>query len=116
MVIERKAQPITQIVDGEGFLLQPDIWDKEVALDLSRGEVYGSLTPDHWKVIDCVRQYHRRFGTGPSDRLVARSIGFSVPCIRPLFPNGYAKGVCKVAGIPRQALKVGATVPTHRIK
>jgi len=106
----------TQEMDEEGFLLQPETWTKKVARTLARGEVYEGLTQDHWKIIDCVRQYYLEFETIPPIRLVVRRTGFSLVCIHELFPNGYAKGVCKVAGIPRNTVRVAPMSPVHRGK
>ena len=116
MIAKQKTSSATRIVDEEGFLLPSGTWTKGIAQTLSQGEVPGSLTPDHWKVIDCVRQYYLESGTIPPVRLVVRSTGFSLSCIHELFPNGYAKGVCKVAGIPSHAVKVGPMLPIHHSK
>ncbi|MFC1966022.1 TusE/DsrC/DsvC family sulfur relay protein [Chloroflexota bacterium] len=105
MTIQRKTPVGTQGMDEEGFLLQPETWTKKVARSLARGEVAKNLTPDHWKVIDCVRQYYIESGTIPPVRLVVRSTGFSLRCIHELFPSGYEKGVCKVAGIDIKTLR-----------
>ncbi|MFC1953088.1 TusE/DsrC/DsvC family sulfur relay protein [Chloroflexota bacterium] len=101
MAAQRKTPDDTQATDKEGFLLRTDIWTKNVARSLAQGEVHQTLTPDHWKIIDYVRQYYLESKTVPPVRLVARSTGFSFACINELFPNGYTKGVCKIAGIPR---------------
>ena len=113
MTAKRKTPSVIQIVDEEGFLLQSETWNKKVARTLARKEVSGSLTPDHWKVIDCVRKYYIESGTIPPVRLVVRSTGFSLACIHELFPNGYAKGVCKVAGIPRNTVSVAPMPNVH---
>ena len=109
-----KTQTAMQRMDEEGFLLQPETWNKKVAQTLARVEVPENLTPDHWKVIDCVREYHLEFGTIPPVRLVVRCTGFSLSCIHELFPRGYAKGVCRVAGIPRNTIKVAPMLHSHR--
>jgi len=101
MTAQQKIPADTKEKDKEGFLLQPEIWTRKIARSLAQGEVHNTLTPDHWKIIDYVRQYYLESGTIPPVRLVTRSTGFSFACIHELFPNGYAKGVCKVAGIPR---------------
>jgi len=101
-------------MDEEGFLLQPETWNKKVAQTLAHGEVPDNLTPDHWKVIDCVREYYLESGTIPPVRLVVRRTGFSLSCIHELFPHGYARGVCKVAGIPRNTIKVAPMLNSHR--
>ncbi len=113
MTTRRKIPAATQGMDEDGFLLQPGTWTKRVAQTLARGEVHEGLTPDHWKVIDCVRQYYLESGTIPPVRLIVRRTGFSLRCIHELFPHGYAKGICKVAGIPRDAVKVGPMLPVH---
>ena len=113
MTKRQKTHAATQGMDEEGFLLQPETWTKKVALSLARGEVNKILTPDHWKVIDCVRQYYIEFETIPPIRLVVRRTGFSLTCIHELFPNGYAKGVCKVAGIPRNTVRIAPMLHGH---
>ena len=106
MTEKHNAFAATQIIDEEGFLLESETWNKRVAQTLARREVPERLTQDHWKVIDCVRQYYLESGTIPPVRLVVRLTGFSLSCIHVLFPNGYVKGVCKVAGIPRNTVRV----------
>ena len=113
MTAKQKTPTPAQIVDEEGFLLQPETWTKRVARTLAQGEVYEGLTQDHWKIIDCVRQYYLEFGTIPPIRLVVRRSGFSLRCIHELFPNGYAKGVCKVAGIDLKTLRAA---PMRHVK
>ena len=101
MTKQRKAQTDTQVVNGEGFLLRPETWAKDVAQTLARGEVSGDLTEEHWKIIDCLRQYYLEFETVPPVRMLVRQTGFSLRRIHELFPNGINKGACRVAGIPR---------------
>ena len=113
MTKQQKTLTATQGMDEEGFLLQPETWTKKVARTLAQEQVPDGLTRDHWKVIDCVRQYYLESGTTPPARLVVRRTGFSLQCIHELFPNGYAKGVCKVAGIPRNTVRVAPMLHTH---
>jgi len=106
MMAQQKTTAYKQEMDKEGFLLQPETWNKNVAQSLAQGEVHKNLTLDHWKIINYVRQYYLEFGVIPRIRLVVRNTGFSFPCIHELFPNGYTKGVCKIAGIPRNKVTV----------
>ena len=56
MATWQKTLTATQGIDEEGKVrLQPITWTKKVARSLARGEVPKILTPDHWKVIGCVR-------------------------------------------------------------
>jgi len=111
---EQRTLNIAPIVDEDGFWLQPETWTKDLARELAGKDVPGGLTVDHWKVIDCVRQYYLEFGTIPPVRLVVRSAGFSLRRIHELFPQGYAKGVCKIAGIPQHTIRVAPMPQVHR--
>jgi len=113
MTTQRKIPANAQGIDAEGFLLQPETWTKKVARFLAQGEVPKTLTPDHWKVIDCVRRYYLEYGSIPPVRLIVRGTGFSLACIHELFPNGYAKGICKVAGIPRYTVRIAPMLHVH---
>ena len=113
MTKKQKTPTIAPIMDEEGFLLQAKTWTKKVACTLAQGQVLEDLTEHHWKVIDCVRQYYFEFGTIPPVRLVVRRTKSSLRLIHELFPYGYAKGVCKVSGIPQNTVKVAPMLSTH---
>ena len=114
MAGEQRALNTAPIVDEDGFLLQPETWTKGIARELAGGDMPGGLSRDHWKVIDCVRQYYLEFGTIPPVRLVVHSTAFSLRRIHELFPQGYAKGVCKAAGIPQHTIRVAPMPHVHR--
>ena len=103
----KKQETLTtaQTMDEEGFLLQQGTWTKEVAHILAQDEMTEDLTEEHWRLIDCVRQYYLEFETVPPVRMLVRRTGLSLRRIYELFPNGYSKGVCKIAGIPGHILK-----------
>lgn len=88
-------------LDEDGFLMQPELWTKDLARLLAQGEVQGGLTEGHWKVIDYLRQYYLNFDTVPPVRVLSNNTDCDVRCIHRLFPSGLARGACKVAGIPR---------------
>jgi TusE/DsrC/DsvC family sulfur relay protein len=59
-------------VDGEGFMTDPNEWNKEIAKELAKEEGIPELTPAHWTVVDFCRQdaspHHnpsRRLDQGP---------------------------------------------------
>ncbi len=101
MVATQKPPLAVVEVDGEGFLVQPGTWTRDVACVLAQGEVSGNLTEGHWKVIDCLRDHYLEFDIVPPDRMIARRTGYSLEYIYELFPSGIVPGVCKIAGIPR---------------
>ncbi len=95
-------QPLTVKLDvGEdGFLLHPETWNRDVAQLLAQGEVEGSLTNDHWRIIDYLRQYYLEFDTVPPVRMLRKYTRCGIECVYKLFPSGIARGACRVAGIP----------------
>ncbi|MBZ4686896.1 MAG: dissimilatory sulfite reductase related protein [Clostridia bacterium] len=88
-------------LDEDGFMVDPDLWDEDVAVALAKTEEIDELTEDHWKVINYLRDYYQQFGIAPMIRKVTKSTGFKLKEIYELFPSGPAKGACKVAGLPK---------------
>jgi len=92
---------ITLNVDEDGFMQEPDLWNKEVAAALATTEGVDDLTEDHWKLVDYLRNYYLQFGVAPMIRKVCKQTGFNLKTVYVLFPSGPAKGACKVAGLPK---------------
>jgi tRNA 2-thiouridine synthesizing protein E len=88
-------------VDEDGFIQEPDLWNKEVAAALATTEGVDDLTEDHWKVVEYLRNYYLQFGVAPMIRKLCKETGFDLKRIYALFPSGPAKGACKVAGLPK---------------
>ena len=94
---------LTIDVDEDGFMLEPDLWNREVAAALAGTEGVDELTEDHWKVVEYLRDYYLRFGVAPMIRTLCKQTGYDLKVIYTLFPSGPAKGACKVAGLPKPA-------------
>ena len=88
-------------VDEDGFMQEPDRWDKDVAAALATTEGVEDLNDDHWKVVDYLRNYYLQFGVAPMIRKLCKETGYDLKTIYELFPSGPAKGACKVAGLPK---------------
>ncbi len=88
-------------VDEDGFIMNPDDWDENVALALGSTEGIAELTEDHWKVMNYLRNYYLEFGVAPMIRKLCKETGFKLKEIYALYPSGPAKGACKVAGLPK---------------
>ena len=95
----------TAYIDEHGYLLPSEGWDRNVACLLSCDAVPGTLTEDHWRIVDYLRRYYVEFGFVPPVRKLCRITGFTLRNIYELFPIGLARGACKVAGIPSMVLK-----------
>ena len=92
----------TYEVDEDGFLQELDRWSKDFAQGYANVEgIEGTLTEDHWKIIDYIRNYYTQFGIAPMIRKMCKDTGFSLKQIYELFPSGPAKGACKLAGLSK---------------
>ena len=92
-------------VDDEGYLIEPETWNEEVAKTFASQEDI-QLTADHWDAIYFMRQYWSEHQITPDVRHVikhlAKRLGNdSRNRIFELFPYGYVKQACKIAGMKR---------------
>jgi len=91
---------LTLDVNDDGFLLDSDRWNEAVAAALAASDGIGSLTARHWTVVRYVRGHYLEFRVPPLIRKLCKQTGLPLKEIYGLFPNGPAKGACKVAGLP----------------
>jgi TusE/DsrC/DsvC family sulfur relay protein len=90
--------------DAEGYLLDPEMWTEAFAKDVAQAEGI-KLTDEHWKIIHFMRDWLAEHGVAPDarhgmkflagDREAGRARMFS------LFPYGYVKQACKIAGMKK---------------
>jgi dissimilatory sulfite reductase related protein len=88
-------------LDEDGFLVNPEDWNNDIVAYFGTVEEVGELTENHWKVINYLRDYFKKFGVAPMVRKVCKETGFSLKEIYDMFPSGPAKGACKLAGLPK---------------
>ena len=92
-------------VDDEGYLIEPGEWSDEVALALAKQENI-ELSEDHWDALRFIRQYYAENQIAPDVRHVMKHLSArlgpgSRNIIFELFPYGYVKQTCKIAGMRR---------------
>lgn len=87
--------------DADGFLADPAAWTRETAVALADAEGLGTLSEEHWRVIEFIRAHWTAKGVAPMIRVLCRETGLSLGRIYELFPQGPANGACKVAGLPK---------------
>ncbi len=94
--------------DVEGYLIDPEAWDDTIARELAAEEEI-ELTDEYWPILRFMRDYWREHQVAPdvrhvvsdlaehsgSDKKVAKERLFE------LFPYGYVKQTCKIAGMIR---------------
>ena len=88
-------------IDEDGFIQEPEKWDKAVAEDIAKTEEAYPMSEDHWKVVNYLRNYFLEFEIAPPIRMITKQTGIDLKTIYKLFPGGPAKGACKVAGLPK---------------
>ena len=103
LVIGGKSVP----TDDEGYLIDPADWNEDVAEERARQEKI-VLSDDHWAVIRFMREYYEQRQVTPDARhvikfLAAHRGGSSEGRndLFRLFPYGYVKQACKIAGMRR---------------
>jgi TusE/DsrC/DsvC family sulfur relay protein len=94
--------------DVEGYLMDPESWNEDIARELATEEGLG-LTEEYWPILNFMRDYWREHRVAPDVRHV---VGFLVDDqgmgrkeakehLFNLFPYGYVKQACKVSGMMR---------------
>lgn len=91
--------------DDEGYLIDPQDWNEDIARQLAAQENI-SLTDDHWDAIRFMRVYYAEHQIAPDVRHVIKHLAVrlgpeSRNAIFELFPYGYVKQACKIAGMKR---------------
>ncbi len=87
-------------LNSGGGLEEGSYWDGGIAEGLARMNGIGPLTPDHWKVINFVRQYYLEQGTAPATYKIHRATGFRLQRLFELFPGAIAWNTHFIAGLP----------------
>jgi tRNA 2-thiouridine synthesizing protein E len=92
-------------IDDEGYLVEPLEWSEEQAEAFARQEGI-ELKEDHWDVIRFMRAYYQEHQVAPDARFVIKHLADRLgPGSRnklfELFPYGYVKQACKIAGMKR---------------
>ncbi|HAC15899.1 MAG TPA: sulfur relay protein DsrC [Bacteroidetes bacterium] len=88
-------------VNEEGYMLQPDQWNKEIAEAIA-SELGIKLTNKHYEVINYLREQYAA-GNALTIRKVGQSGITDIKGLYVLFPKGPLKYSSKIAGIPKPA-------------
>lgn len=92
--------------DSEGYLFDTDEWNIDLAEELATEEGI-QLNEDHWSVINFIRQYFQEHAVIPDVRHATSDMATQKNCSKKeakqllfkLFPYGYVKQACKIAGM-----------------
>jgi tRNA 2-thiouridine synthesizing protein E len=103
----RRAKLVLTVFDKEGFLLNIEDWNHDVAEQIASAEGI-CLGSGHWEVVELLRRYYKRYEASPAMRALvkyaARELGpekgHSIYLLG-LFPGSPARIACKIAGLPK---------------
>jgi len=92
---------------AEGFLANISDWTPEVAEFLAQQQDI-KLTPEHWEVINLMREFYFKYNASPSIRTLVNAVkeqygeekGNSI-YLHKLFPNKAAVQANLIAGLPK---------------
>jgi len=88
-------------ITAQGFLEDFDRWDERFAEMLgSQWNLPGGLTPKHWEVIRYLRNYYQATRNIPTVYEVCEAHALDLEQFKQLFPGGYRRGACRIAGLP----------------
>jgi len=93
--------------DEEGYLIDLSAWNKDLAVLIAKDENI-EMSPDHWEVVNFLRQYYEDFQIAPAVRVLTKAVKKSMgpekgnsQYLYELFPYGPGKQACKIAGLPK---------------
>ncbi|MFC1849335.1 TusE/DsrC/DsvC family sulfur relay protein [candidate division CSSED10-310 bacterium] len=87
-------------LDSEGFLFNFNDWDENFAIGMAFGSgMIQDLTPRHWQVIHFIRKTYQELGWCPLVFQTCKSQKLNIKEFEELFPTGYLRGACRLAGI-----------------
>ena len=89
------------IFDHDGYIQNPFMWSEEVARFLANEVGLKTLSEAHWRVLRFVRDYYLEEGKEPMNHKIKLGTGMTIREIENLFPEGIARGVKRLAGLPK---------------
>ena len=97
----------TYETDEEGYLVNLADWTQEIGEYIAKEENL-EMTPNHWEVVNFLRDYYNEYQIAPAVRVLTKAIGKKLgpekgsnSYLYELFPYGPAKQACKIAGLPK---------------
>ncbi len=95
-------------LDQEGYLINPEDWNIDIALEIAKTENI-SISDEYWGIFNFMRSYYNQNGVAPDVRHVTKQMALELGVDKKtaktklftLFPYGYVKQTCKIAGMKR---------------
>jgi tRNA 2-thiouridine synthesizing protein E len=88
-------------ISPQGFLEDFHQWNERFAnLVSNEWALAGGLTSKHWQVINFLRNCYQITGNIPTVYEVCQAHDLDLNDLKELFPGGYRRGACRIAGLP----------------
>jgi tRNA 2-thiouridine synthesizing protein E len=86
--------------DAEGYLSNKADWSEDLAGEIAK-EFGVELGAEHWTVLNAARAIEEESGSSPGLRKISKRSETPIKSIYKLFPDGPAKLIAKIAGLPK---------------
>jgi TusE/DsrC/DsvC family sulfur relay protein len=86
--------------DAEGFLVHAADWTRAVGESIA-AEIGQPMNETHWNIVDAARKEFGASGVSPGLRKLSKNAGFPIKTFYDLFPDGPAKKIARIAGLPK---------------
>jgi tRNA 2-thiouridine synthesizing protein E len=106
---------VTYEVDDQGLLLDPMSWNEDFAEGMAKECFIPLLTSDHWKIIRYIHDAYAQTGVCPTVFATCKANGLLSHEMQKLFPSGYQRGVCRIAGVHYRARRMPPGAPLAEI-
>ncbi|RTE87183.1 MULTISPECIES: TusE/DsrC/DsvC family sulfur relay protein [Gammaproteobacteria] len=99
----------TYETDKHEYLLHFEQWNETLAEHIATLENI-ELSPEHWEVVNFVREFYQEYDTSPAMRVLVKAVAKKLGedkgnsrYLYSLFPKGPAKQATRIAGLPKPA-------------
>lgn len=94
-------------IDENGYLQDWQAWKPGMAELMAKADGI-TLTPEHWEIINFLRDYFVKFQIAPMIKILVKEVAKvmgpekgNTKYLYELFPAGPAKQACRYAGLPK---------------
>jgi len=90
----------TYSVDSSEYLSDFNDWDENFARGMApKVHITSGLSEDHFKIINFIRDFYKHTGKCPTVYATCQMNCLELKGLQKLFPDGYLRGACKLAGV-----------------
>lgn len=92
----------------DGYLIDLNQWNEDVARFMAKAEGIGELTGPHWEIVLFLRWFYKEYAISPMVKILMKELEkkygvekASRKYLYELFPRGPAKQGTRIAGLPK---------------